>query len=230
MELATLEQVAEWLGMPSDGGAQGPALTRAMNVAEKSIFRICGRNVGALAQHGFVTGSKVEYLNGWLGDTLILAYTPVTAVASVVVVYSADSSGTESTTTIALSRLQCDGYPLGGSAFNAEAGVLGYRSTGQEQRAAFEYGEPLSNFLAWAEPAFPDGHKKVKVTYTGGYATTAIPADLQQAAIEYAASIFKRSGAWKGGGGTSEAFTKQVMDTENERLMSLLSPYIRPGV
>lgn len=230
MELATLEQVAEWLGMPGDGGQYGPALTRAMNVAEASINRICGRNVGAKSTHGFVTGTKVEYIDGDLADRLVLRYTPVTAVASVANVYGADSSGTESSTSVSLTTLQVDGYPLGGSAFNAEIGVLGYRNNGRDQVYGFEYGEPQAAYMPFSRPAFPDGSKKVKVTYTGGYAANLIPADLTQAAIEMAASIFKRSGVWKGGGAGGEAFTKQVMDADNERLMSLLHPYIRPGV
>ena len=39
---------------------------------------------------------------------------------------------------------------------------------------------------------FPDGFRNVSVTYTGGYASNAIPEDLQQIAIETACAIYRQ--------------------------------------
>lgn len=197
--IATVDEVKAWL-TPSGGSIPATAdvlIGRLLAVAERRAAEVCNRNRGAESQWGFLTGSKVELLDGDYARSVVLTYTPVTAVASVVDVYAATSAGVESTTTIDMTRLAVDGYAIGGS-FSAPDGVLAFRDG--SDAGGFLVGEDVAGMSRfWPEgttPNFGGGFRKIKVTYTGGWAASSFPATLKQAIIELAAWRYKSRGQY----------------------------------
>lgn len=175
-ELTTLALVRSYLGDPT---ADATLTQAAIDAAEDRIARECGRFDEAAGAH-WLTASRTEYLDGELSKDVLLTFTPITAVATVSVIESATAS-----TTVALTDLECDGLPISGLAAGTpgRVGRLGYRRYAEPSVAAFAQGyDPFY-------PRFPGGSQRVKVTYTGGYATA--PKALAQAAMVLAAQIYR---------------------------------------
>lgn len=173
-ELTTLALVRSYLGDPT---ADATLTQAAIDAAEDRIARECGRFDEAAGAH-WLSASRTEYLDGEWSKDVLLTFTPITAVATVSVIESATAS-----TTVALTDLECDGLPISGLAAGTpgRAGRLGYRRYAEPSVAAFAQGyDPFY-------PRFPGGSQRVKVTYTGGYATA--PKALAQAAMVYAAQL-----------------------------------------
>lgn len=217
-DVVTLERFNTTLGMPADGGANGPELTAILDEAERRLADLCGRP----AASPWASASRTEYLDGDLGNGILLTYTPITAVASVVTTTGA-SSGTETTASISTDRLAVDGAPIGGT-FTAYTGLLHFRSTGRDRVLGFEWGEPVQTYGMDPGPAFPGGHNRIKVTYTGGIVTTgnqAFVGSLRRAVLELATAIFRHSGADKSGA------DKPDMDRAERRAVALAGQFCR---
>lgn len=214
--IVTVEQVSEWLSVKQP--SEMPLLHRLLESVERQVYRLCGRNVGPESQHGFLTGSKVEYFDGNHGYALTLRYVPVTAVASVVVI-----AGESSSTTLTLSRFQVDGLPLDGSAIEAHNGILQYRH-GAGAHALFEFGVPLGILEPWSN--FGGGKANIRVTYTGGYAATAMPLDLQQAVLDMVEWKYKQRRKYPVTP-DSAVQAREGATPIGEFVSPLLQPYIR---
>lgn len=217
-DVVTLERFNASLGMPGDGGANGPELTAILDEAERRLADLCGRP----AASPWVSASRTEYLDGDIANGVLLTYTPITAVSAVVVTTGA-SSGTETTSTVSTDRLAVDGYPIGGT-FTAYTGLLHFRTTGRDRLLGFEYGEPIDYYGLDPGPAFPAGHNRIKVTYTGGIVTTgnmAFAGALRRAVLELATGLWRNSGADK------SSAPKPDMDKVEQRARALAGPFNR---
>lgn len=139
-------------------------VARSLLAAEYKIRSICN------GRTSFISGEFVERIDGLGWDTVILKHTPVdTSSDYTVEVYTSKTA----TVTVSSSSYEID----------EPTGILRLIS------------DPfLTGFFSGIDPGggFEDGFRNVQVTYTGGYASNAIPEDLQQIAIEYACSIYRQ--------------------------------------
>ena len=228
-DLTTVAAVKRWLSVPTGYADDDVLIAEIIERTEDRINDLCGRKVGPTTQHGFVTGSKVEYFEGDLAGSVLLSFWPVTAVASVVSVTGSDSSGVETSYTIALTRLDVDGYAIGGT-FTAPVGRLGFRKTVPGSAMGFEYGEPQYGYQPFIGVGANFGvGRRIKVTYTGGYAVTAIPGQLQQAAIDMAAWQYKTRGQYPVPAGAQGTRQSPSLST-GEYVSPHLAAYMRGGV
>lgn len=139
-------------------------VARSLLAAEYKIRSICN------GRTSFLADEYTERIDGMGWDAVVLKHTPVDSTATqTVTVYT---SKTE-TVTVASSSYYID----------PATGIL--RLIADPFLAVYFGGVGTDGNL-------PDGFRNVSVTYTGGYESNAIPEDLQQMAIETAASIYRR--------------------------------------
>lgn len=138
-------------------------VARSLLAAEYKIRSICN------GRTSFITGEYTERIDGLGWDSVLLKHTPVdTASDYSVAVYISSTQ----TVTVASSSYYID----------PTTGILRLIA------------DPFTSMLygGITDSGFADGFRNVTVTYTGGYASGSIPEDLQQMAIEYACSVYRR--------------------------------------
>lgn len=167
--LATLSQFKDWLGITAS--AQNALLSTTILRAEAHLKTWCNR------PDGWVTGAHTQRFDGEWSGKVVLAHTPVTAIASVKVYTSNSGSTTLSSTTY---RLDPD-LGTGILSFIDSPSVLWDQGYGGDW--------PIE------KRTFPGGFRNVEVTYTGGYNSTAIPLDLTQLAIDTASLLWNNRGS-----------------------------------
>lgn len=174
-ELTTLALVRSYLGDPT---ADATLTQAAIDAAEDRIARECGRFDEAAGAH-WLSASRTEYLDGEWSKDVLLTFTPITAVATVSIINSATAA-----TSVTLTDLECDGIPIASLAAGTpgRVGRLGLRQYSVGSSAA-----AYASGLDFLGDGFQGGSQRVKVTYTGGYATA--PKALAQAAMVYAAQL-----------------------------------------
>lgn len=217
--LTTLAEIKTYLGVTGTGS--DTILTALAEAAEDAIFRYTNR------PDGFASGSKTEYFDGELYDELpALLYSPITAVATIKI-----STGEGTWSTLTLSGLSIDGFPLDGTAFTTHKGIIRFRSHAG-QTWAFETGQmPYTPIHRGAN--FGAGRDTVQVVYTGGY--SAIPASLEQAAIQMTAMFWKskdlNEALQSEHLGEYSYTSKIILPTERlpTAIKSLLGPFRRMG-
>lgn len=138
-------------------------VARSLLAAEYKIRAVCN------GRSSFLASEFTERIDGLGWDTVILKHTPIDTTEDYsVAVYI----GATETVSVSSSSYYID------------------EATGILRLIA----DPFTSMLYGGIDAggFADGFRNVEVTYTGGYASDAIPEDLQQMAIEYACSIYRR--------------------------------------
>lgn len=139
-------------------------VARSLLAAEYKIRKVCNDRTS------FLEDEYTERFDGLDWDSVVLKHTPVSeAVDPSLAIYTSKTD----TVTVDSSSYYID----------PETGILRLLA---DPGLAFFYGWTLS------DGGFPDGFRNVAVTYTGGYDANAIPEDLQQIAIEYAAAIYQQ--------------------------------------
>lgn len=190
LEVITLSEFKEWLNVPSTVETYDTPLYSCAESGEAMVAAYCNRARGEPVQHGFVSGTKIEYLDGDDAQEVLLTYTPVTAVESVGIVQGV-TNGVESITSISLDLLTVDGYSLGAPSFSAPKGVLAFRTAGRFD-AMWEYGAEIGR------PAtFGGGCNRVKVVYRGGYTHGAtVPREVREAMLRAGAELWRATGVY----------------------------------
>lgn len=182
LELTSVALFRNYIG---DQSADSTLVTTFLNAAEQMIAKSCGRFDPAGAH--WISASHTERIDGEWSPDILLKFTPVTAISSVVVTTSASGSYTVDTT-----LLEMDGIAIASLSTGTSAGVtgrLGYRNNGfGSTKAWFDTGIQEPSLLSVA-PNFGGGGNRVVVAYTGGYA--AAPDDLILAANILAASMYR---------------------------------------
>lgn len=175
-ELATVALVRSYLG---DATADSTMVQAAIDAAETAIARECGR-FDPGGSH-WLTASHTEYIDGECAKDILLTFTPITAVASIDIINAAGSA-----TSVTLTNVECDGLPISGLAAGTpgRVGRIGWRSYPGPVTP-----ESFGAALDQSGPGWGAGSQRVKVVYTGGFATA--PADLVQAAVIYAAQMYR---------------------------------------
>lgn len=138
-------------------------VARSLLAAEYKIRSVCN------GRTSFVSGEYTERIDGLGWDSVILKHTPVDTTEDCTV--SVYTSKTE-TLEVASASYEID------------------EATGILRLIADPFTSMLYGLSAGG--GFGDGFRNVQVVYTGGYDAAAIPEDLQQMAIEYACSIYRR--------------------------------------
>lgn len=164
--LTTVHHLKDWLGITDV--SQDTFLTTLLNRAEAMLEGWCNR------PDGWVSASFTERFDGEMSPKVVLVNNPVTAVASVKVY-------TSNTATI---TLDSSVYRL-----DSATGILSFIDAPSALWDAGQGDWPI------AKRAFGHGFRNGEVVYTGGYATSAIPVDLQQLAIETAGLLYQNRGA-----------------------------------
>lgn len=181
LELSSVALFRTYIG---DSAADSTLVTTFLNAAEQTIAKLCGRFHPGGAH--WLTGSKTEYIDGEYAGSILLRWTPVTAVSTVNITTSATASVSVDTT-----LLEMDGIPIASLTSNLAGyvGRLGYRNNGfGSTRTWFDTGWPEPGLMTRA-PNFGGGNARVVVAYTGGYA--AAPDDLILAVNILANSYYK---------------------------------------
>ena len=188
LELTSVALIQDYLG---DTTVSSATLTVIANAAESSIARYCGRYSAVSLAH-WLSASRVEYIDGESFPHILLKYTPITAISAVVI-----TTGATTTQSITLTDLECDGIPIAsltaGETTQGNEGRVGFRANASGPCASWwDYGLPQPSILQGRNgtPNFGNGRKRVKVSYTGGYA--AAPGDLSFAATAYAAFLYRQ--------------------------------------
>lgn len=175
MALATVTEVKTFLSIT--GATFDALLADLLEVAERRIAELCNRKA-----HGFDrTIGTEEFFDGEGASQVILAYTPIVLITSIV------SVGYDGETTT---------LDAGLYTFDPDSGVVGFRFPravrySQVWSSGSGGGNLPSTGFRGPFPSFGDGFRNIKVTYDGGYVSGAEPATLRQAAIEYTAAIFQ---------------------------------------
>lgn len=186
LELCTVTGVVAWTG------ASTTDATIIAAAVERRIANYCGRRTET-GEGAWARGSRVEYLSGELSDGVLLKWTPIDAITSVKIISGATASAASETyTSVDLTTLALDGIAISDLAtadYAAQKGLLHYRNShvqfwDSDFLQATRSRVTLSNF--------GEGRWKIKVNYTGGYASTAkpIPDDLKLAALVLSKSIY----------------------------------------
>lgn len=123
---------------------------------------------------GFLSASHTETFDGLCSDRFVMTYTPITGSPVITV----------------------DGQTVSSDLYTIEnaTGCVGMKWSDYD--SWFQGGAPLRNYAApsdyYALPNFGRGFRVCSVTYTGGYATSALPGDLQQCAIEVIGYLYNK--------------------------------------
>lgn len=166
-ELATISQVRSELGIV--GNDQDAVISRKLEAAEQWLREVCDR------PNGFVTQSVTETFDGEGGDEIPLSYRPVAASPAPVVTINGNTLAATSYTIKNQSTLAfiTPGYAVGSTRNYESRAVTG---------------------VPFRSPSFGYDRNQVSVTYTGGYAADAIPANLTEAAIALACQLYRDGG------------------------------------
>lgn len=197
-ELTTVAMIQAAV-MPSGTTADTTFITALIERAEEMMRTVCNRPLGWLN-----TSAKTETFPGsWTNGSLVLRYTPATAITTVKV-YTA--SGTSST-------LDSTGYRIMDDAATL---AISTSSTSWEVPQS----RPLNTS---PDTMFAGPYPYTEVVYTGGYANqAAVPNDLEQAAIRVAALLYNET---RGAAGDT---TARLTPSEiNEQVAVICRPYIR---
>lgn len=183
LELTTLALVQAYTG---DSTLTSGALNPFMNAAEAMIAKACGR-FDASGNH-WLSASHTEYFDGEWSDAVRLNFTSVSAITSV-----AQTTGPSSSITIALTDLSIDGIAIAdlSTSNRAHQGILAlrYACGAPMSLSAFNAGLDYPGYLNNGQN-LGGGRKRIKVVYTGGYASA--PADLSLAATILAVTLYRR--------------------------------------
>lgn len=184
LELCTVSGVVAWTGASTTNA------TIIAQAVERRIANYCGRRTED-GEATWARAERVEYLSGELHAGVLLKWTPIDAVTSVkIITGSGAGAGSETYTDIDLAGLALDGIAisdLSAADYAAQVGYLHYRNTGQYWDSTY-----LSARQLRIPPGnFGGGRQRVKVVYTGGYASSAkpVPDDLKLAALILCKSI-----------------------------------------
>lgn len=182
-ELTTTSAVATYLGDSS----LSSSLTTYLAAAENWIARTCNR--WDLGQNHWLTASRTEYIDGNQSPFVMLRWTPISAVSSVDIVTGASTSYS-----LTLTDLEVDGIAIAslGASSPTLIGRLGLRNTTLAGPSAWDVTPARSDSNRYQDwPNFGGGRNRVKVVYTGGYATVTPIPDLTMAAMELTAAMWR---------------------------------------
>ncbi len=228
LELTTVALIQDYL---QDTTISSATLTVLANAAEATIGRYCGR-YSAVALAHWLSSSRVEYIDGESFPHVLLKWTPITAISAVVI-----TTGATTTQSITLTDLECDGIAIAslaaGETTQGNEGRVGFRATAIGPIASWwDYGlaQPSPLFARSGIPNFGGGRKRVKVSYTGGYA--AAPGDLSLVATMLAAKLYREQSRdpsinSRTLGDYSETFGRSQDEEMLGSLAAMLSPYVR---
>lgn len=151
--------------------------------AEAGVARYCGRSDIPGGAH-WLTHTRTEYRNGEYADIQPLRFTPVTAVSAVSIIFASGS-----TQSLTLTDLTMDGIEIADltSSVAGVNGVLYMRSNPYQLWNV----DSLSPYSRRYTPNFGGGKKKVKIAYTGGYATAAAIPDVVLAVQMITANMYR---------------------------------------
>ncbi len=174
LDLATVAEVNDWLGAPQ--ATDAVLIQRAITSFSKDVYKRTGRRalnqVMTLSDRYSGQGGYVQQLHDY----------PIQSVTSVTVNGRTIPQSTD--------YVQ-PGWVIDTSGEQESVAIVGGSG------ARYGSGESLGGYVPIGGPvySFSRGIMNVAITYTAGYATT--PEDLQQALVEYVATIY-RSKAWIG--------------------------------
>lgn len=160
MSLVSLDTAKDWLGVASEDGSRDAVITIALEAAEEIIAGLLGRPGLGLVEN------NTERLSGNGRACIVLSRAPITGVSEIEV----DSRATEVPITDLTSwnQLNAIGAP---SLDDVEADSKGglWRHDGK---------------------AWPHGTRNIKVTYTGGWTSDTLPADIRLVILQVTSMSF----------------------------------------
>jgi hypothetical protein len=202
-ELTTLADVKGWLGVTTS--AMDATLTRLIEAAEARIRGICG------SRDSFLTATFVETFDGDAAQIIRLKNGPITSITSIV----------------------ADGVTISSDlySFNASRGVVGFT---HPARSTYWSTAMPSGLLvtgrSFNSPSFGNGFNTVTVTYVAGYANqAAVPADLQQAAVELAGLYFQAMERDPGINSETLGSYSYTKESEFESLQAIMNKLYKYG-
>lgn len=201
--LSDLSKLKTFLGLSGTNEEDGK-LSSILAGVDRAVKNHLGRGRRSTAFTNWPeTGSGTEYYDGSGYGDLLLRYSVVTAVASVYLDatgYYGDGPSAFAATTLLTSGtdyvlVRDDGSTSAVGKLRRIGGQGGVSLNDEWHWWPSEVGR--GSLSATRGPCWPRGEGNIKVTYTAGYATTAIPADLQLAVHQLCS--FVRAGAEHGG-------------------------------
>jgi hypothetical protein len=186
LEICTASGITAWTGASATDAA---IISQAV---ERRIANYCNRRTEN-GDNTWSRTSRVEYLTGELSAGVLLKWTPIDAVTSVKIITGTGAgSASETYTTVDLTSLALDGVAiadLSSAGYASQVGYLHYRNSSVQMWDSDYWGARRGRVPA---ANFGSGRQRVKVEYTGGYASPAkpIPDDLKLAALSLAKSMY----------------------------------------
>lgn len=207
--MVQVSDLKEYLGIPGVGDDN--LLFVCIARAQKAIERYCGVD-------SFASTSYTEDTDGSGTDRLCVKNPPITTLTSVSSL-ARQSDGTEVATAVDASSYRYDSKSgqivlvwAGASAFpeywgSANNGPLTFRAE---------------------SPRWVEGFRNFRIVYVGGYADGSFPADLQQACLEVASTIYRNRRVNQNMAGESTSTVSYTAKQESELVAgqsTLLTPY-----
>lgn len=191
-ELTSVSTVRSYIG---DTSIDSTLLTTFITAAEAQIARWCNRYDETEQGNHWLSSSRVEFMDGFNSDHVMLKHTPVSAVSAVVWVLASGS-----TQAMTLTDLTLDGREIAdlGATTPGRTGKLAWRYGAIPTVYEFDNGLGVPDVPAPGWPwtpspsGFGGGPQRIKVSYTGGFASA--PADLAMAATQLAAQMYRDRG------------------------------------
>jgi hypothetical protein len=185
-ELTAVSAVQAYLG---DASITSAVLTPIINAAEAVIARRCNRYDETQQGSHWLTAARIQYIDGEWSDYVQLKFTPVTGITEIAVIY-----GPSSTQVQTLTNFTCDGREISGLGATTPASkgklVMRFSNVAYAWSVGlpyYDYAVDLGIYGVWS--AFSGGYQRVRVTYTGGFASA--PADLARAATMLSAEMYR---------------------------------------